>query len=67
MERSVDSVISYSRSFSVVNSVLGTLDTWHRRAEERRRLRELEPHMLKDIGLDKWQIREMTDKPFWRA
>ena len=67
MERSIFSMISYSRSVSVAGSILGTLNTWYDRVQERRRLNELEPHMLKDIGLQSWQIREIAAKPFWRA
>ncbi|MBT6385750.1 MAG: DUF1127 domain-containing protein [Alphaproteobacteria bacterium] len=67
MERSIHSMISFSRSFSVVGGLLGTLNTWYGRTQERRRLAELEPHMMKDIGLESWQLREMANRPFWRA
>ena len=67
MERSIFSMVSFSRSFSVAGSLLAMLNTWNDRTQARRRLGELEPHMLKDIGLESWQIRELAAKPFWRA
>ena len=67
MERSIHSMISFSRSFSVVGSLMDTLNTWYDRTQERRRLAELEPHMMKDIGLESWQVREIANRPFWRV
>jgi uncharacterized protein YjiS (DUF1127 family) len=67
MERSIFSMISYSRSFSLAGSILGTLGTWYSRIEERRQLNQLEPHMLKDVGLETWQVRELVNRPFWQA
>jgi len=40
---------------------------WQRRMRDRETLQRMPDHMLKDIGLDPGQLREETDKPFWRA
>ena len=37
-----------------------------RRAEQRRRLAELDEHMLNDIGVSKGDAAEESAKPFWR-
>lgn len=39
---------------------------WHQRWHERRRLRELSDHTLKDTGLTRDQIDDMAYRPFWR-
>ena len=38
------------------------------RQRSRRELRELadDPHLLKDIGVTRWEALEEADKPFWR-
>lgn len=38
-----------------------------RRAEQRRRLTELDEHMLKDIGVSARAAADESRKPFWRA
>lgn len=40
---------------------------WQQRVRDREALRRMPDHMLKDIGLDPVDLREETDKPFWRA
>lgn len=40
---------------------------WRRRAAERRALRQLDDHLLRDIGLDRPRLEEMAARPFWRA
>ena len=67
MAHTISSVISYSRPSAAKTGVLGLLNTWLSRIQERRTLSNLEPHMLKDIGLEGWQISEQIEKPFWRA
>jgi uncharacterized protein YjiS (DUF1127 family) len=39
---------------------------WHGRARQRRQLRELPPHLLRDIGVDRPAALREADKPFWR-
>ena len=40
---------------------------WLERARQRRQLRELGDHMLKDIGLSRADVEAEASKPFWRA
>jgi uncharacterized protein YjiS (DUF1127 family) len=40
---------------------------WQQRVRDRETLRRLPDHMLKDIGIDRADLREEADKPFWRA
>jgi uncharacterized protein YjiS (DUF1127 family) len=40
---------------------------WLERAEQRRRLAEMNDHMLRDIGLDRSRVWHETTKPFWRG
>ena len=41
--------------------------SWLERARQRRQLRELGDHMLKDIGLSRADVEAEAAKPFWRA
>lgn len=41
--------------------------TWETRRRTRTDLRRLEPHMLRDIGLDPMAAAQECQKPFWRA
>ena len=38
------------------------------RQRSRRELRELadDPHLLKDLGITRWEALEEADKPFWQ-
>lgn len=47
--------------------LLGRLLLWQARAQERQVLASLDDRQLKDIGLDRGQVRAEADKPFWRA
>lgn len=51
----------------VVDGLLTCLVAWNRRAIERRALRRLDDHLLRDIGLDRARMEEMAARPFWRA
>ena len=42
------------------------LVTWSERQRQRRLLRELDDHVLRDIGLSRAQVEAEADKPFWR-
>lgn len=47
----------------VFRALYGMYDT----ARERRKLAELEPHMLKDIGLKPEDVRHELNRPFWNV
>jgi uncharacterized protein YjiS (DUF1127 family) len=40
--------------------------TWHERTRQRRQLRTLSNHMLRDIGLSRADLEGEAGKPFWR-
>ena len=42
------------------------LRAWRRNADLRAELRGLDDHMLADIGLTRFQVRNEIDRPFWR-
>ncbi|MGF0538404.1 DUF1127 domain-containing protein [Agrobacterium sp. ES01] len=39
---------------------------WPRKARSRLALRELDDHLLRDIGLSRTQAKREAEKPFWR-
>jgi len=74
MESSFYSVIRYSGSYTIAQSILdgirglqNVLVTWNHRIKERRQLAQLDDYLLKDVGLEAWQVRQQIEKPFWRA
>lgn len=46
---------------------IDALMTWQQRAEQRRCLRGLDDHLLKDIGLSRFDAEAEAAKPFWRG
>jgi uncharacterized protein YjiS (DUF1127 family) len=46
--------------------VVETLVRWSERASQRRRLRELDWHMLKDIGFSAADVERESSKWFWQ-
>ena len=51
----------------LVRKGLDTWLLWQRRAEDRRRLREMPADLWRDIGVDRLQLEQEAQKPFWRA
>lgn len=41
--------------------------TWHQRYQERLALRQMEPRMLRDMGIPEDKAIAEARKPFWRA
>lgn len=54
-------------SLAPVGRVVSLLATWHRRASDRARLRSLDAHLLRDVGLSRGDIEVEVSKPFWRG
>ena len=52
---------------AILDRVFEAPFVWAERASERRHLAELDDHMLKDIGLNRADLDQVTSKPFWRA
>ena len=46
-------------------SLLARLATWHRVARERRRLLDVDPRLLADMGLSPEQAAYEASRPFW--
>jgi len=46
--------------------LLALLRLWHHRATSRSQLRQLDEHLLRDIGISRETARFVADKPFWR-
>ena len=44
---------------------VGAAVAWHELARQRRSLRELDDHLLRDIGLTREQVAVAAAKPFW--
>lgn len=40
---------------------------WTRRSQERLHLKELDDHLLQDLGLSREQVEREISKPFWRG
>ena len=51
----------------VLDRLFETPVLWAERAAERRHLAQLDDHLLKDIGLTRAELEEVSSKPFWRA
>ncbi|WP_282606836.1 DUF1127 domain-containing protein [Pelagibius sp. Alg239-R121] len=49
------------------NGHVGLIETFVRRAVQRRQLRALEDHELQDIGVSRVAAHREAGKPFWRA
>ena len=51
---------------SALLRLVDQLLTWQDRARERAHLRDLNDHMMKDLGLSRADIDREAGKPFWR-
>jgi uncharacterized protein YjiS (DUF1127 family) len=51
----------------MLSNAAATPRLWASRRHERHVLLSLDDHMLRDIGLDRYQAEEMAARPFWRA
>lgn len=56
-------VMAVNRALWALDAVLGA---WRHRHVTRQELRDLPPHMLRDIGLTRDEAMREADKPFWR-
>lgn len=55
-----------ARPVSLARRVIDLLLTWQERAEARRRLAEMPPYLLKDIGVSRSAALHEANKPFWK-
>lgn len=47
--------------------VFDTIMTWIERSRQRRALRQLDDHLLRDLGVSRVDAQQEADKPFWHA
>ena len=63
-------IASYRIRTSWFNGLFRTLFDliveWNERSQQRRRLAEMGPRMLKDIGISTTDVWQEVNKPFWR-
>jgi uncharacterized protein YjiS (DUF1127 family) len=52
---------------ALLNGAAGMLRLWRSRRRERRVIRRLDDHMLRDIGLDRFTAEQVGQRPFWKA
>jgi uncharacterized protein YjiS (DUF1127 family) len=50
----------------LISRIVATIREWCRRVRSRHELRELNDHVLKDIGLTRDAVAHEVAKPFWR-
>jgi uncharacterized protein YjiS (DUF1127 family) len=50
-----------------VDRAIDLVLSWHERSRQRRQLRSLSHHMLRDIGLSRADVEAEAAKPFWRT
>ncbi len=48
---------------SPVRRLLDRIAAWHRRRAEHRAVLQMDDHLLRDIGIDRLQAREMAARP----
>jgi uncharacterized protein YjiS (DUF1127 family) len=51
---------------SSLSRALSTLSVWRTRAEQRRRLAEMDDYLLLDMGMHRLDALREAEKPFWR-
>ncbi len=51
---------------SILGDLFAAPFVWLARLQDRRRLAELDDHMLQDIGLSRSEAEEVAATPFWR-
>ena len=49
-----------------VIAIISAMNLWIERYHQRKQLAELEPRMMRDLGLSKAQVQAEISKPFWK-
>lgn len=52
---------------SILATAVSLIKTWRRRSIQRRALANLSDHLLKDMGINRYDADFETSKPFWKA
>lgn len=60
----------YDSAPSTISALLGNaaamINVWRWRRRDRRAIRHLDDHMLRDIGLDRFSAEQIGGRPFWK-
>ncbi len=58
---------SHTRTLTVlIKNTLSVVKLWSRKAKTRRHLAELPSHLLDDVGIDRVNAEQESNKPFWK-
>ena len=60
-------VLRHATVSNAFEGAFATISLWRQRARQRRRLAEMAPEMLRDIGVSPAEARAEAGKPFWAA
>lgn len=52
---------------ALLSDATNAINVWRWRRRERRAIRHLDDHMLRDIGLDRVTAESIGTRPFWKA
>ena len=62
---------NHANTPSAIGALLGDatamINVWRFRRGERRTIRQLDDHMLRDIGVDRFSAEEIGARAFWKA
>jgi uncharacterized protein YjiS (DUF1127 family) len=53
-------------AIDVLGNLFAAPFVWLERMRDRRRIADLDDHMLRDIGLSRTQAEDLASTPFWR-
>ena len=71
MNQNGSAAFSANSAPSALSALLGeagnVVNLWRWRRRERRAIRHLDDHMLRDIGLDRVTAESIGTRPFWKA
>lgn len=52
---------------SLLSDATAMVNVWRWRRRERRTIRQLDNHMLRDIGIDRFTAEQIGERRFWKA
>jgi len=55
------------RHVGSLDDIVAMVVRWSERGAQRRRLRQLDDHLLHDMGLSRADVEQEVSKPFWRT
>ncbi len=56
-----------STMVALLSDATAMINVWRWRRKERRTIRQLDDHMLRDIGMDRFSAEEIGARAFWKA